>query len=100
MRRAAHRKAHSRRGLPHFRPTGDGTIDFKEFLAWWDAGLALELTLLEANAPTLPGEQATAVNAPREHDSRTTFAVAQAGDAVYILLGEAWRSVESAVFAR
>ena len=30
----------------------------------------------------------------------TMRAVARAGDAVYILLGEVWRSVESGVFAR
>ena len=87
-------------GLPHFRPTGDGTIDFKEFLAWWDAGLALQQMPLEATAPTPPGEKAATVNSPHMHDSPTTLAVARAGDTVYIVLGEVWRSVESGVSAR
>ena len=51
-------------------------------------------------ALTLPGEQVAAVNALHVHDSPTTLAVARAGDAVYILLGEARRSVESGIFAR
>jgi hypothetical protein len=93
-------KAALKAGMPHFRPAGDGTIDFKEFLAFWDAGLALQPAPLEAAAPTPSGEKAAAVNNPPAHDGPTTLAVARAGDAVYILLGEVWRSVESGVFAR
>ena len=53
-------KAALKAGMPHFRPAGDGTIDFKEFLAFWDAGLALQPAPLEAAAPTPSGEKAAA----------------------------------------
>jgi hypothetical protein len=64
----------------------------------------LQPTPLEASAPAPPGEKADnttdAVNTAHVHDGPTTLAVARAGDAVQLLLGEVRRSVGSGVFAR